>query len=130
MRAFKVGRPRLSRFLNETIRQELVEEERIRYVGVSELGIANLRKAHAVHLIAAYQMEWSLFAIDVEAELVPTCRELGIGTPIGHSVPILTILCSAVQVSVKSRALKRCGDVTGADVTRNRVEFLDVNAVT
>ena len=74
-------------FSERTGRQELVEEGKIRYVGVSELGIANLRKAHAVHPITAYQMEWSLFARDVEAELVPTCRELGIGVPISHPVP-------------------------------------------
>ena len=56
-----------------------MEEGKIKYVGVSELDVANLRKAHAVCPITAYQMEWSLFTRDVEEELVPVCRELGIG---------------------------------------------------
>ena len=51
----------------------------MKYVGVSEMPIPTLRKAHAVCPITAYQMEWSLFTRDVEDELVPTCRELGIG---------------------------------------------------
>ena len=51
----------------------------MKYVGVSEMPIEMLRKAHALCPITAYQMEWSLFTRDVEDELVPTCRELGIG---------------------------------------------------
>ena len=56
-----------------------MEEGKIKYVGVSELGVENLRRAHAVHPITAYQMEWSVFTRDAEEELIPTCRELGIG---------------------------------------------------
>jgi len=68
--------------------KELVNEGKIKYVGVSELGVRQLRRAHAVCPISAYQMEWSLFTRDVEEELVPTCRELGIGivaySPLGR----------------------------------------------
>jgi len=68
--------------------KELVDEGKIKYVGVSELGVNQLRKAHAICPITAYQMEWSLFTRDVEEELVPTCRELGIGivaySPLGR----------------------------------------------
>jgi len=68
--------------------KEMVDEGKIKYVGVSELGISQLRKAHAICPITAYQMEWSLFERGVEEELVPTCRELGIGivaySPLGR----------------------------------------------
>jgi len=59
--------------------KELLNEGKIKYVGVSELGISQLRKAHAICPISAYQMEWSLFTRGAEEELIPTCRELGIG---------------------------------------------------
>ena len=62
-----------------TLMQELVEEGKIKYVGVSEIDASTLRRAHAVCPITAYQMEWSVFTRDVEEELVPTCRELEIG---------------------------------------------------
>jgi len=68
--------------------KELVDQGKVKYVGVSEMGPTHLRKAHAICPITAYQMEWSLFARDVEEELVPTCRELGIGivaySPLGR----------------------------------------------
>lgn len=67
--------------IEDTMRgfKELIDEGKIKYVGVSEMSTAVLRKAHAVCPVSAYQMEWSLFTRDVEEELVPTCRELGIG---------------------------------------------------
>lgn len=56
----------------------LVEEGKIRYLGLSEASPASIRKAHAVHPIAALQSEYSLLTRDVEAEVLPLCRELGI----------------------------------------------------
>jgi len=66
----------------------LVAEGKIRYIGLSEAGPNTIRRAHAVHPIAALQTEYSLWTRDPEAELLPLLRELGIGfvpySPLGH----------------------------------------------
>nr|GEW01367.1 probable aldo-keto reductase 2 [Tanacetum cinerariifolium] len=59
--------------------KELVEEGKIKYIGLSEASPQTIRRAHAVHPITAVQLEWSLWTRDAEEEVVPTCRELGIG---------------------------------------------------
>jgi aryl-alcohol dehydrogenase-like predicted oxidoreductase len=68
--------------------KELVEAGKVRYLGLSEAGAATIRKAHAVHPISALQSEYSLFTRDVEDEILPTVRELGIGfvpySPLGR----------------------------------------------
>ena len=56
----------------------LVKEGKVRYLGLSEASPASLRKACAVHPIAALQSEYSLLTRDVEKDILPTCRELGI----------------------------------------------------
>jgi aryl-alcohol dehydrogenase-like predicted oxidoreductase len=67
---------------------ELVQEGKIRYIGLSEAGPDTLRRANAVHQITALQTEYSLWSRDPEDEIVPTCRELGIGfvaySPLGR----------------------------------------------
>jgi len=67
---------------------KLVAEGKIRYIGLSEAGPDTIRRAHAVHPIAALQTEYSLWTRDPEAELLPLLRELGIGfvpySPLGH----------------------------------------------
>jgi len=67
---------------------QLVAEGKVRHIGLSEAAPATIRRAHAVHPIAALQSEYSLFTRDVEAEILPTCRELGIGlvpySPLGR----------------------------------------------
>jgi aryl-alcohol dehydrogenase-like predicted oxidoreductase len=67
---------------------ELVDEGKVLHIGLSEAGPATIRRAHAVHPIAALQTEYSLWTRDPEAELVPLLRELGIGfvpySPLGH----------------------------------------------
>ena len=66
----------------------LVAEGKVRYIGLSEAGPATIRRAHAVHPIAALQTEYSLWTRDPEVELLPLLRELGIGfvpySPLGH----------------------------------------------
>ena len=57
---------------------DLVKEGKVRYLGLSEASAASIRKAHAVHPIAALQSEYSLLTRDVEGELLNTIRELGI----------------------------------------------------
>ncbi|KAK3414607.1 hypothetical protein EUGRSUZ_H00467 [Eucalyptus grandis] len=68
--------------------KKLVEEGKIKYIGLSEASASTIRRAHAVHPITAVQLEWSLWSRDVEAEIIPTCRELGIGivaySPLGR----------------------------------------------
>ncbi|MFG2135239.1 aldo/keto reductase [Streptomyces sp. NPDC048650] len=67
---------------------ELVAAGKVRHLGLSEAGAETVRRAHAVHPIAALQSEWSLWTRDLEAEIAPVCRELGIGlvpfSPLGR----------------------------------------------
>ncbi len=67
---------------------ELVTEGKIAYIGLSEVNATTLRKAHAVHPVTALQTEYSLWTRDVEREILPTCRELGVGfvpySPLGR----------------------------------------------
>ncbi len=66
----------------------LVEQGKVRFLGLSEAAPATLRRAHAVHPIAALQTEYSLWSRDAEAEILPACRELGVGylaySPLGR----------------------------------------------
>jgi aryl-alcohol dehydrogenase-like predicted oxidoreductase len=66
----------------------LIEQGKVRQIGLSEAGAGTLRRAHGVHPIAALQTEYSLWTRDVEAEILPACRELGIGfvaySPLGR----------------------------------------------
>ncbi len=66
----------------------LVEEGKVRYLGLSEASAETIRRACAVHPIAALQSEYSLWTRDVEEEILPTCRELGLGfvaySPLGR----------------------------------------------
>jgi aryl-alcohol dehydrogenase-like predicted oxidoreductase len=67
---------------------ELVRAGKVRHLGICEAGAGTIRRAHAVHPIAAVQIEYSLWSRDVEAEILPLCRELGIGfvpySPLGR----------------------------------------------
>lgn len=75
---------------------ELVQAGKVRFLGLSEMGPATVRAAHAVHPVSAVQSEYSLFARDVEAEVLPTLRELGIGfvsySPLGRGLLTGSIL--------------------------------------
>ncbi len=57
---------------------ELVQEGKVRYIGLSEASVSSIRKAHAVHPISAVQSEYSLLTRDVEKNVLPACKELGI----------------------------------------------------
>ncbi len=67
---------------------ELVDEGKVRFLGLSEAAPETIRRAHAVHPIAAVQTEYSLWSRDPEEDVLPTCRELGIGfvpySPLGR----------------------------------------------
>ncbi|NBD24935.1 aldo/keto reductase [Paenibacillus glycinis] len=58
---------------------DLVREGKVRFFGLSEAGIANIRRAHAVHPVSALQSEYSLWERNLEPEIIPLLRELGIG---------------------------------------------------
>ena len=68
--------------------KELVAAGKVRYLGLSEAGPDTIRRAHAVHPISALQSEYSLFSREVEDEILPTIRELGVGfvpySPLGR----------------------------------------------
>jgi aryl-alcohol dehydrogenase-like predicted oxidoreductase len=57
----------------------LVKSGFVRHIGLSEVGSATIRRAHAVHPIADLQIEYSLISRGIESDILPTCRELGIG---------------------------------------------------
>ncbi|CAM6107207.1 unnamed protein product [Calypogeia fissa] len=59
--------------------KKLVEEGKVKYIGLSEAAPDTIRRAHAVHPISAIQIEWALWVRDVEDQIIPLCRELGIG---------------------------------------------------
>ncbi|KAG6703116.1 hypothetical protein I3842_07G067800 [Carya illinoinensis] len=59
--------------------KKLVEEGKIKYIGLSEASADTIKRAHAVYPITAVQMEWSLWTREIEDEIIPLCRELGIG---------------------------------------------------
>jgi len=74
---------------------DLVAAGKIRAIGLCEVSAATLRKAHAVHPIAAVQSEYSLWTRDVEAEVLPACRELGTAlvayAPLGRGMLTATV---------------------------------------
>jgi len=67
---------------------ELVKEGKVRYFGLSEAGVANIRRAHAVFPVSAVQSEYSLWERNLEADVIPALKELGIGlvpfSPLGR----------------------------------------------
>ena len=75
--------------------KRLVEQGKVRHLQLSEAGVSTLRRAHRVHPIAALETEYSLWSRDVESEILPVCRELGIGfmaySPLGRGFLTATI---------------------------------------
>jgi aryl-alcohol dehydrogenase-like predicted oxidoreductase len=75
--------------------KKLVEQGKVRYLALSEAGPQTIRRAHRVHPITALETEYSLWSRDVEREILPTCRELGIGymaySPLGRGFLTATI---------------------------------------
>ncbi|WEB41082.1 aldo/keto reductase [Streptomyces yunnanensis] len=96
---------------------ELVAAGKVRHLGLSEAGAETVRRAHAVHPIAALQSEWSLWTRDLEEEVVPVCRELGIGlvpfSPLGRG--FLTGRYTSVE------------GLSESDVRRTQPRFADGN---
>ena len=96
---------------------ELVQAGKVRYLGLSEVGAETLRAAHAVHPITALQSEYSLFTRDIEAEVLPTARELGVGI-----VPY-----SPVGRGLLTGAITSVAGLAADDFRRNNPRFADGN---
>jgi aryl-alcohol dehydrogenase-like predicted oxidoreductase len=92
----------------------LVKEGKVRYLGLSEASAASIRKAHAVHPIAALQSEYSLLTRDVEAEILPVCHELGISlvpfSPLSRGLITNTLNVDDLGANDFRKTLPRFGD--------------------
>jgi aryl-alcohol dehydrogenase-like predicted oxidoreductase len=100
----------------------LVAAGKVRHLGLSEVSPTTLRAAHAVHPIAAVQMEYSLFTRDVEREMLATCRELGV-TLVAYSPVGRGLLTGAIT----STAQLGDGDFRASAAPRFAPENLDAN---
>ncbi|MFB7716937.1 aldo/keto reductase [Nocardia sp. NPDC056100] len=96
---------------------ELVQAGKVRYLGISEASAETIRKAHAVHPVTALQSEWSLWTRDIEAEILPTARELGIGI-----VPF-----SPLGRGFLTGAITSTADLPADDMRRRLPRFADGN---
>jgi aryl-alcohol dehydrogenase-like predicted oxidoreductase len=109
---------------------ELVAAGKVRHLGLSEASAATIRRAAAIHPIAAVQMEYSLWTRDAEAEVLPACRELGIGfvaySPLGRGFLAGGFSPAALAAGDIRHALPR---FTGENLDRNRAIVERVHAV-
>ena len=100
---------------------ELVQAGKVRALGICEAGAATIRRAHAVHPMAAVQIEYSLWSRDVEAEILPLCRELGIGfdaySPLGRG--FLTGTVTTLDTLREGDARRRMPRFQGDNLQRN-----------
>ncbi|HYM72578.1 MAG TPA: aldo/keto reductase [Stellaceae bacterium] len=100
---------------------ELVQAGKVRTLGICEAGAATIRRAHAVHPISAVQIEYSLWSRDVEAEILPICRELGIGfvaySPLGRG--FLTGTVTTLDTLRDGDARRRMPRFQGDNLQRN-----------
>jgi aryl-alcohol dehydrogenase-like predicted oxidoreductase len=96
---------------------ELVHQGKVKYIGLSEAAPATIRRAYKIHPISALQTEYSLWTRDVETEILPTCRELGI-----TFVPY-----SPLGRGFFTGAFKNTTDLTGDDFRRNHPRFQEEN---
>ncbi|MGE5844158.1 MAG: aldo/keto reductase, partial [Syntrophaceae bacterium] len=96
---------------------DLVRQGKVRHLGLSEAAPASIRRACAVHPIAALQSEYSLWTRDPEAEVIPTCRELGIGF----------VAYSPLGRGIFGGGIKGPGDLAEGDYRRNSPRFQGEN---
>jgi aryl-alcohol dehydrogenase-like predicted oxidoreductase len=100
---------------------EFVAQGKVRHIGVSEAWVDTVRRAHAVHPIAALQSEYSLWTRDQEPEVLPLLRELGIGfvpySPLGHG--FLTGTINSIEDLDESDWRRTNPRFTGENFQRN-----------
>jgi aryl-alcohol dehydrogenase-like predicted oxidoreductase len=101
---------------------ELVQAGKVRHLGLSEAGPRTIRRASAVYPISALQTEYSLFTRDVEAEILPTVRELGIGfvaySPLGRGI-LTGAIKSAADLPANDSRAGRFPRFAGANLDKN-----------
>ncbi|HYG94251.1 MAG TPA: aldo/keto reductase [Nocardioides sp.] len=102
--------------------KELVEAGKVRFLGLSEASAETIRRAHAVHPITALQSEYSLFTRDLEDEILPTVRELGIGL-----VPYSPLGRGLLTGAISRETLAENDSRTSAYFPRFRGEALEAN---
>ncbi|KAL8121781.1 putative aldo-keto reductase 1 [Apium graveolens] len=104
--------------------KKLVEEGKIKYIGLSEASVDTIRRAHAIHPITAVQMEYSLWTREIEDDIIPICRELGIGIvsygPLGHG---FFGGKATVESLPKSSAMNRHPRFSGDDLEKNKLLY-------
>jgi aryl-alcohol dehydrogenase-like predicted oxidoreductase len=109
---------------------ELVKEGKVRYLGLSEASAVSIRKAHAVHPIAVLQSEFSLLTRDVEAEILPVCRELGISlvpySPLARGLVTNTVNNSELEENDFRKVLPRFSNENWANNQRLSMAFADL----
>ncbi len=96
---------------------ELVQQGKVRYIGISEAAPATIRRAHSVHRITALQTEYSLWSRDPEDEILPTVRELGIGF----------VVYSPLGRGFLSGSITSADDLAADDFRRNSPRFQGEN---
>ena len=96
---------------------ELVKQGKVRYFGLSEVGVANIRRAHAVYPVTAVQSEYSLWERNLEADVIPALRELGIGL----------VLFSPLGRGFLTGDVKRAEDYPAGDYRRNDPRYQGAN---
>jgi aryl-alcohol dehydrogenase-like predicted oxidoreductase len=101
---------------------KLVEQGKVRYLALSEAGPQTIRRAHKVHPIVALETEYSLWSRDVEQEILPACRELGIGfmayAPLGRG--FLTATIKTLDVLLPKDRRREHPRFDPANIERNR----------
>jgi aryl-alcohol dehydrogenase-like predicted oxidoreductase len=95
----------------------LVREGKVRYLGLSEASVQTIRRASQIHPIVALQTEYSLWTRDAEQEILPTCRDLGIGF----------VAYSPLGRGFLTGTLKKEADIPANDVRRNHPRFQGTN---
>lgn len=96
---------------------ELVQEGKVRYVGLSEASVATIRRAHAVHPVSALQTEYSLWTRDVEEKILPTTRELGIAF----------VAYSPLGRGFLTGAIRSADDIADGDFRKGNPRFVEGN---
>ncbi len=95
----------------------LIEEGKVRYLGLSEAGTETIRRAHATHPVSALQSEYSLWSRDPEDDVLPVCRELGIGF----------VAYSPLGRGFLAGAIKKFDDLAADDYRRQSPRFQGEN---
>ncbi|KAJ3669895.1 hypothetical protein LUZ60_010219 [Juncus effusus] len=95
--------------------KKLVEEGKVKYVGLSEVSPDTIRRAHAVHPISALQMQWSLWTRDIELDIVPLCRDDVVPIPGTTKIKNLEDNIGSLKVKLSDEDLKEITDVVRED---------------